>query len=70
MKQDKEFIKYKWDNIVNNLHYKQYFRWHHTFWSGDLKYRNMAETLKKSTKSVKIHSMCDELINELNKRGL
>lgn len=62
-KQNRDTLKQNHDKIISTLSTKQYFNWHSNYFNGDLDYKVQAMSIKKSTKSKKIQSLCDTAIN-------
>lgn len=45
-------------DIINAMTTKQYFKWHHNYFKGDLDYKSQALSILKSTRSKKLGVLC------------
>lgn len=54
--------KIAYDRLIDAMHHTQYFKWHNNYFDGNLNYKSLALSIKKSTKSKKLHLLADEVL--------
>jgi hypothetical protein len=61
-----ETLRESYNKIINTMTTEQYFNWFRVYYNGQPDYKELCETIKLSTKSKKIHKLCDETIKLYN----